>query len=126
MIEVMEIQERFGRACPPEERPLGFMTKDERKRVESLRGTRAIRGVVLGKFGLSKVLSADELAEIFQRSGAVTSIEEGRELLPLLDDKVISYGSGRRSTRNVGLYFSKVENAVGKKAYRVSFINFTG
>lgn len=60
----------------------------------SRRNVKALKRKTVGFCGSKTILSEDKLAEKLLSSGVVTSLGEGRNLVPLLDGKILKITGG--------------------------------
>jgi len=57
-------------------------------KLKSRRGAKKFKRHVLGFFGTTKIKDQEEMVSLLCSSGMVLSKNEGREVLPMLDEKV--------------------------------------
>lgn len=85
------------------------------ERIEKNDGIRIFKRKVLGLCGSKTVKSIDELADALMGINVVRSLEEGREMIPKLYGKCLTY-STKHSTHR--LYFDEIEYK-GRKACKI-------
>lgn len=85
------------------------------------RGAKRIKRNLLG-YGRTAILTEEKIATSLYSSGAANSVEEGRELIPLL------YADGIQLCRYFVFFpvieFTQVKNEKGKEAVRVQKVNY--
>jgi len=90
-----------------------FFTPKEWDSKREYNGVKRFKRAALGLCGDSTVKTLDQMAQLLYKTGVVSSIKEGEEIVPNLVGKSFYYCDYR------SIEFSQVENATGQKAYKI-------
>ncbi len=92
-----------------------FFTEAERQ----LEGVKTFKRKVLGLCGYQSIKTLDEMAQTLYSTGVASSVDEGREITPLLMGSKVRYGvSGQ-----VG--FEEIIDGQGNKKYRIFVLKYS-
>jgi hypothetical protein len=86
-----------------------FLTEEERR----IKGARTFKRKVLGLCGSQSIKTLNEMAQTLYSTGIASSVEEGREITPLLMGGRVSFGLSKE------IAFDEVIDGKGNKKYRI-------
>jgi len=74
----------------------------------------------LGFFGFQSIKTLDEMAQLLYNAGVVSSLDEGKEITPLIKDGSVIYGSFLFKE----LDFATLKDGKGNTKYKISVYSY--
>lgn len=93
-MEQSKIESLFGRASKLNENEMGYVTKEELSNIRFKDGIKRFKLAALGKGGYSSVRTLEEMAKLLHETGVVSSLDEGKAIVPSLVGVNLLFKSG--------------------------------
>ncbi len=113
MVRKREIEKLFAKASDIDKEKYGYMEKEEWDNILSREGAKIVKRKLLGICGKETIKTLEQTAKVLYETGIVSSLEEGREIVPQLDGVDLLYSSSKI------ISFKKVINGRGQESYRI-------
>ena len=108
----------FIRASRLDKVSLRYYYSKELNSLKILDGAKRFKRNALGLCGKNSIKSLDEMAKLFYKTGMVSSLDEGKKILPYLINEKVIYDSDSSGNKKV-IFFEEYITDEEKKEYMI-------
>lgn len=110
----IELKDIFSKASSLDEGFSKFHPPEKWERARVLAGARRFKGEVLGLWRSNCTKSSEEMAELFYKLKMVSSVEEGKQIVPHFANERVDYTAFGNYLR-----FTLLKDSQGQECYRI-------
>ena len=117
-MERQELENLFAKASRIDKAKAGYHTPEEWNGMIKLDGAKRFKRRALGLCGWTSVRNLDEMAQLLYSTGVVSSLDEGKKILPYLINEKVIYDSDSSGNKKV-IFFEEYITDEEKKEYMI-------